>query len=89
MVNGNTGPTPPFAGQASSQRSAEAANQTYRTLSRRYTSLLDGKGVDIRRIEISGRGVFYRVRIPAQTRAEANALCSDLKAQGGDCFVTR
>ncbi|MEM9678374.1 MAG: SPOR domain-containing protein, partial [Pseudomonadota bacterium] len=85
----STGPAPPFAVQVSSQRSAAAANQTYRTLSRRYASLLDGKGVDIRRIEISGRGVFYRVRIPAQTQVEANSLCSDLKAQGGDCFVTR
>jgi len=75
--------------QVSSQRSASAANQTYRTLSRRYSSLLEGKGVDIRRIEISGKGVYYRVRIPGETRAEANSLCQSLKSRGGDCFVTR
>ncbi|MEL6968143.1 MAG: SPOR domain-containing protein, partial [Pseudomonadota bacterium] len=84
-----TGPKPPFAVQIASQRTVDAANRSYRTLSRRYASVLGGKGKDIRPIEIDGRGTFYRVRIPAQTRAEANALCRRLKSAGGDCFVTR
>ncbi|MGI9366601.1 MAG: SPOR domain-containing protein [Rhizobiaceae bacterium] len=79
----------PYAVQISSQRSSAAAKQTYSTLSRRYASILQGKGVDIQKAVIKGKGTYYRVRIPAQSRAAANDICSQLKAQGGDCFVTR
>ncbi|MGU3493865.1 lytic transglycosylase domain-containing protein [Xanthobacteraceae bacterium A53D] len=34
-----------------------------------------------------GRAPYYRVRMPAQTRAEANAACGRLKAAGGACIV--
>ncbi|MEL6783531.1 MAG: SPOR domain-containing protein [Pseudomonadota bacterium] len=79
----------PYAVQIASQRSADAAKRSYSTLSRRYAAVLRGKGVDIRRAVIDGRGTFYRVRIPAQSRGEANTLCRRLKANGGSCFVTR
>lgn len=79
----------PFAVQVSSQRSAAAAKQTYTNLTRRYGSILDGKGVDIKKAVVSGKGTYYRVRIPAQSRSAANSICSQLKARGGDCFVTR
>lgn len=79
----------PFAVQVSSQRSAEAAQQTYANLSRRYASVIGGKGVDIQKAVIQGKGTYYRVRIPAQSRAEANSMCRALKSAGGDCFVTR
>ncbi|GGF73649.1 transglycosylase [Azorhizobium oxalatiphilum] len=34
-----------------------------------------------------GRAPFYRVRMPAQTRQEANAACTRLKAAGASCIV--
>ena len=79
----------PFAVQISSQRSAAAAQQSYATLSRRYASVIGGKGVDIRKGVVKGKGTYYRVRIPADSRSAANTICSRLKAQGGACFVTR
>lgn len=79
----------PYAVQISSQRSEVAAQQTYAKLLQQYPSVLDGRGVDIRRAEIEDRGVFYRVRIPAETRNEAINICESLKASGGSCFVTR
>lgn len=38
-----------------------------------------------------GRGMrpYYRIRMPAQTRAEANLLCSRLERIGGACAVLR
>ena len=78
----------PYAVQISSQRSAAAANASYANLSRRYASVLGGKGVDIRKGVVKGKD-YYRVRIPANTRSAANQICSQLKARGGDCFVTR
>ncbi|NRB30003.1 MAG: SPOR domain-containing protein [Rhizobiaceae bacterium] len=78
----------PYAVQVSSQRSAEGAKRSYATLSRRFASILDGRGVDYRQVEVKGKN-YVRVRIPAQDRATANQICSQLKNAGGDCFVTR
>jgi hypothetical protein len=36
-----------------------------------------------------GYRAFYRVRAPAQTRAEAEALCARLERVGGACVVLR
>ena len=52
-------------------------------------SVIGGKGVDIKKAEIAGKGTYFRVRIPAGTRDEANALCSRYKSAGGSCLVTR
>lgn len=75
--------------QIASQPTAEGAQASWRTLSSRYSSVLGGLGVDIQRADIPGKGVFHRVRIPAGTRDQANALCSRYKAAGGSCFVSR
>ena len=32
---------------------------------------------------------FYRVRLPAQSRAEAQKICARLEAAGGACVVLR
>ena len=79
----------PYAVQIASQRSAGAAQKSYKQLSRRYASVLKGKGVDIRKGVIKGKGTYFRVRIPAQSKAAAVKLCGRLKAKGGACFVTR
>ena len=79
----------PYAVQIASQRSAAAAQKSYAALSRRYASVIGGKGVDIRKGVIKGKGTYYRVRIPANSRSAANTICSRLKAKGGACFVTR
>lgn len=41
------------------------------------------------RLRSRGRSVFYRVRVPAQTRPEANALCTRIRHAGGACAVLR
>lgn len=78
----------PYAVQVSSQLSAAGAKKSYATLTRRYSSILSGKGLDIRKVKVKGK-TYYRVRIPADSRSTANQLCGQLKAEGGDCFVTR
>ncbi len=78
----------PYAVQVSSQLSAAGAKKSYATLTRRYSSILSGKGLDIRKVNVKGK-TYYRVRIPSDSRSAANQLCGQLKAQGGDCFVTR
>lgn len=41
------------------------------------------------RLRTRGFHAFYRVRVPAQTRSEANALCSRIRSARGSCLVLR
>lgn len=75
--------------QIASQPSAESAKSTYEDLARRYAGVIGGKGVNIVKAEIAGKGTYWRVRVPAQTRDEAVKLCSDYKAAGGNCFISK
>ena len=75
--------------QIASQPTAEGAQSTYQDLARRYSGVLQGRGVNIVRADIEGRGTYYRVRIPASSRDEAIQLCTRYKAAGGSCFVSR
>ena len=52
-------------------------------------NVLEGRGVNIVRADIEGRGTYYRVRIPAASRDEAIQLCTRYQAAGGSCFVSR
>jgi cell division septation protein DedD len=78
-----------WAVQLASQRSAEDAQATFKNLKQKFPGVLDGKPMSVQRAEVSGKGVFYRVRVPTQTKDEAVALCDELKAAGGSCFITR
>jgi hypothetical protein len=73
--------------QLSSQRSAEAAQQTVTTLQNRYGSLFGGAPLEIQRVDLGDRGVYYRVRLPAQSLDSATQICNSVKAGGGDCFT--
>lgn len=75
--------------QIASQPSAEAAQSTYNDLARRYASVLQGQPVNIVKAEIAGKGTFYRVRVPANSRNDAIKLCESYKAAGGNCFVSK
>ncbi|WP_085032012.1 SPOR domain-containing protein [Ensifer aridi] len=75
--------------QIASLPSEAEAQKSYNNLSAKFASVIGGRGVDIRKAEIAGKGTYYRVRIPAGSREEANALCSKYKSAGGSCLVTK
>ncbi|RWM79082.1 SPOR domain-containing protein [Mesorhizobium sp.] len=75
--------------QIASQPTVESAQSTYQDLQRRYGSVLSGHTANIVKAEIAGKGTFYRVRVPAKTRNDAINLCTNYKAAGGNCFVSR
>lgn len=83
------GATSEWSMQIASQPTAEGAQSTYQDLARRYGNVIEGRGVNIVRADIEGRGTYYRVRIPASSRDEAIQLCTRYKAAGGSCFVSR
>lgn len=84
-----TVPAGSYVVQIASLPSEAEAQRSYNNLSGRYTSVIGGRGVDIKKAEIAGKGTYYRVRIPAGSRDEANNLCARLKSAGGSCIVTR
>lgn len=75
--------------QVASQPSVEGAQKTYASLSQKHAGVIGGRGVDIKQAEIAGKGTFYRVRIPAGSKADAANLCTKYKSSGGSCFVTQ
>ncbi|AOF90414.1 SPOR domain-containing protein [Sinorhizobium sp. RAC02] len=75
--------------QIASLPSEAEAQKSYNSLSSKFGSVIGGRGVDIKKAEIPNKGTFFRVRIPAGSRDEANSLCSRYKSAGGSCLVTR
>lgn len=76
--------------QVASLPSEADAQKSYKNLSAKYGSVIGGRGVDIAKAEIAGKGTFYRVRIPAgNSKDEAAALCEKLRAAGGSCLIAR
>ena len=73
--------------QLSSQRTEEEARAGIPTLQSLYGSLFNGATPEVSRVDLGERGIYYRVRLPQPTLAEANSVCGAIRGQGGDCFV--
>ena len=74
--------------QVSSQRSEADAQTSFRNIQSKYSNVLGSRPHVIRRANLGSRGVYYRAMVgPLGTRAQAVALCSSLKAAGGNCIV--
>jgi cell division septation protein DedD len=79
-----------YAVQVSSQRNEADARSSFRSLSAKYPSVLGGRNPIIRRADLGKRGVYYRAMVgPFASAEEAAALCSSLKAAGGQCLIQR
>ncbi|MEP9368058.1 lytic transglycosylase domain-containing protein [Xanthobacter sp. VNH20] len=79
----------PWGVQVAGAFSKSVALAAYGRAATRFAAQIGDKAPMIigTRVPGRGRGPFYRVRLPAQTRAEANALCARLHKAGGACIV--
>ncbi|MCW6510886.1 lytic transglycosylase domain-containing protein [Lichenifustis flavocetrariae] len=81
----------PWGVQLSGNFSKTVALASFERVRGRYSAILG----DVRpmiigtRMRTRGFHAFYRVRVPAQTRAAAAALCSQIHAARGSCVVLR
>ncbi len=82
-------PTGGFFVQVSSSPSETDAQRSLRGLGGKYGKVIGGRPVGIQTADIPGKGTYYRVRVAAESRNEANAVCAGLKSAGASCFVTR
>ncbi|MBC2773904.1 SPOR domain-containing protein [Rhizobium sp. AQ_MP] len=82
-------PSGGFGVQIASLPSEADAQKSYRSLSSKFGNVLAGKPWEIRQADIPGKGTFYRVRIVAESREQAVAICEQYRAAGGSCLVSR
>lgn len=73
--------------QLASHRTEAEARQSANTIVSRFGPLFKGANLEVQRIELGDRGIYYRVRVPADSLQSANDLCAQVKAAGGDCFA--
>jgi cell division septation protein DedD len=76
--------------QVSAERSDAKAQASFKTLQSRYPDVLGGRSPLIRRVEVGGKGIFYRAQIgPFDTAEKAKHLCARLKSAGGHCMIQK
>lgn len=75
--------------QVTAQKSEAEAQASFRALQAKYPSVLGGRQPLIRRADLGERGVYYRAQVGPFSANEANELCGNLKAAGGQCIVQR
>ncbi len=81
----------PWGVQVAGGFSKARAIDAYAQLSKRFASLFADRPPMIIGGRAPGRGAhsFYRVRVPVETRAEAEEFCAKLKRAGGACIVLK
>lgn len=75
--------------QISSLPTEADAQKSYKNLSAKFSSVIGGRGMNIKAADVPGKGTYYRVRIPAGSKDAAVSLCERYRAVGGSCMVVR
>ena len=73
--------------QVSAQKSEDAAKSTYRELQVKFPNILGKLDPNILRADLGDKGVYYRVRVGPFASADAQKICGNYKAAGGDCII--
>jgi hypothetical protein len=69
------------------QSSKTEADRSLAYAQERWSGVLGDAALEIERAEMP-QGTVYRVRVPARSLENANAICAAIKAAGGGCYVT-
>lgn len=77
----------PAYAQLASLRSEEEARQAAQNLVTRFGPLFGGANMEVQRVDLGARGVYYRVRVPAESVQAASNICTNVVAAGGDCVL--
>ncbi len=85
---------PPQAGgwriQIASLRSEDGARKTWNNLRKNHPDLFGRLSMSVERVEISGKGVFFRLQAGTlKDRASAAALCAKANSRKVGCLVVR
>lgn len=76
--------------QIGAYKSQGEADDSWNAFREKHSALVAGFSSDIRKVEISGKGTWYRLRLGSfADKDAATALCERLKADGGNCFLAK
>lgn len=74
--------------QLASLNSEQRAHREWTRLQKAYAALLGDMALTVQRVDLGGRGTFYRMRTgPFPNRATAEDMCWQLRAVKLDCLV--
>jgi hypothetical protein len=82
-------PEPPWGVQLIGNASPVAALAAYSELQKRYKTVLGSHEPLLLRSPAGRNASWYRVRVAADSRGDAEKLCASLRAAGGSCLVQR
>ncbi len=88
VSSGNSGNAAAYV-QLSSQPTQADAQASIKAMTAKYGSLFGGNSLTVQQVDLGQKGVKWRVRLPAASFNDASSICSQIKAQGGDCFPTK
>ena len=77
----------PAYAQLASLRTEEEARQAAQALVTRFGPLFGGANMEVQRVDLGARGIYYRVRVPAESAQAASSICTNVVAAGGDCVL--
>jgi cell division protein FtsN len=76
--------------QVGALRDEDTARKEFARLQKVHPDLLGSLGLSIMKVDITGKGTFYRMRAgPLDNRAAAASLCEGLKAKKVPCLLVR
>jgi hypothetical protein len=73
--------------QLSSQKSEGDAQASLRATEQRMAGMLNGAALEIRRVDLGAKGIWYRVILPVRSFQDATQTCAAIKSNGGDCVA--
>ena len=78
-----------FRIQIAALRTEEAALKEWERVKGANRALIGGLQPFVERVDVSGKGTFYRAQGGPLTEDDARAICRDLTAKGQPCLVSR
>jgi hypothetical protein len=77
----------PAHAQLASQRSQADAQASASSLQRKFGSVLNNAKLQVVKVDLGTKGIYYRVIMPASSLQSAQQICTSIKAGGGDCVA--
>lgn len=77
----------PAYAQLASLRTEQEAREAAQRLVTRFGPLFGGANMEVQRVDLGARGIYYRVRVPAESAQAASGICTNVIAAGGDCVL--
>ncbi len=82
-------PAGDYVVQLGAVRSAEAADREWKRIEHANAEQLAGLKPDIVRVDLRGKGTFWRIRAGSLSEEAARALCRELSQRNQGCIVAR